>query len=125
MDVEHVMNEKPMYIDDLPHRMSLIQEEEAGKFISWLVDYPVQGAINGCSRGEVAIKDIISYIERKTGKQAILSKNGDYAPYNGCNNDFTMDTGKAEKNGYVFADINSWIYKLLDWNIKQVNNNRE
>ena len=120
--VEHIINEKPMYIDNLHYRMCFIQEEEAGKFISWLVEHPVHGAVNGCSKGEVSIKDIISYIERKTGKQAILSKDGDYAPYNGCNNDFTMDTGKAEKKGFHFTDINSWIYELIDWNIKQLEN---
>ena len=100
--VEHVMNNKPMYIDNLDKKMSFIHEEEAGKFIAWLVDHQVQGAINGCANGAVTLKDIISYIEKKTGKKAILSKNGSIAPYNGCSNDFTLDTSKAKKNGYFF-----------------------
>lgn len=100
---------------NLHYRMSFIQEVgEAGKFISWLVEHPVQGALNGCSKGEVSIKDIISYIERKTGSATFIENIGDHAPYNGCNNDFTMDNGKAEENGFHFTDINSWIYELID-----------
>lgn len=113
--------QKPTEVrEQLSEKLSFIHENEAGGFIAWLVDHSVQGAVNGCSNGSVSLKDIISYIEKKTGRKAILSKEGESAPFNGCKDDLTLDISKAEKSGYCFSGIESWIYDLIDWNTEQV-----
>lgn len=112
--IEHIYNKIPMYIDRLNTGTSYINEKEAGKFIAYLVDNPISGAVNGCSEGIISQKEIVEYIEIKSGKKAVLSKNGDSAPYNGINSDISFDCTKAQKTGYVFSNVSSWIFELLN-----------
>ncbi len=115
--VEHIKNEQPMFVDDLGESMAFIHEKEAGEFIAYLVDHPVKGAVNGCSNGAVKISEIISYTEKKLGKKAVLSENGDPAPYNGLTDPLSFDTEKAREAGFTFSDLDSWLYKLIDFYI--------
>lgn len=116
---EHIRNESPMYIDRLHTGTSYIDESEAGDFLAYLVDHPVSGAVNGCAKGTVSQKDILAYIEGKTGKKAILSNRGDPAPYNGITADTSYDCTKAESTGYQFSAVSSWIFELLDLYLSQ------
>ncbi|MBQ3916055.1 MAG: NAD-dependent epimerase/dehydratase family protein [Ruminococcus sp.] len=117
--VEHICNGIPMYIDMLNIGTSYINESEAGEFMAYLVDDPVFGAVNGCSKGIISQKEIIEYIEKRTGKKAIFSNSGDSAPYNGIGADTSFDCTKAENIGYKFSDISSWIFELLNFDLSQ------
>ena len=114
--VEHVLKQMPMKVDNLDNKMSFIRSDEAGKFISFLVDKDFTGAVNGCSHGTVSIKDILEYIAKETGMSAVLSDDGDPAPYNGMP-EYSINTQKAESLGFEFTDINDWIFGLLDYYI--------
>lgn len=111
--VEHVLNEKSMYIDNIDNKMSFIKSDEAGGFMAHLVERDYIGAINGANSGEISIKDIISYVEKKSGKKALLSDDGDIAPYNSTP-EYSLNIDLSKKLGFSFSPINSWIYKLLD-----------
>ncbi|MBO4456269.1 MAG: NAD-dependent epimerase/dehydratase family protein [Butyrivibrio sp.] len=113
--VEHVMNEAPMHVDDLDYGISFIHEKEAGEFIAFLVGADVYGPINGCSKGIIKISELIGYIEKKTGKAAVYSKDGDEAPYNGLESDMSFDTRKASALGFEFSELSDWIYGLMDY----------
>lgn len=115
--VEHICNQIPMRIDNGDAGVSYINESEAGEFISYLVEHPVYGAVNGCSKGVISQNEIISYIERKSGEKAVIAVNGDPAPYNGISSETSYDCAKAEHSGYNFSDISSWIFKLLNYNL--------
>ena len=93
--------------------MSYLHEKEAGEFIAHLAGVPLSGAVNGCSKGMISQGDIIGYIEKLTGKKAVLSADGDPAPYNGTFADTSYDTGKAEASGYTFTELDSWVYELI------------
>ena len=114
--VDHVKNGLPMNIDNLNYQMSYIRSDEAGRFMAYLVDKDVRGAINGSSDGTVSIREILDYVEEKTGKKAVLSSDGDNAPYNG-DPEFSINTDKAKALGFEFTDIHDWIYDLLDYYI--------
>ena len=118
--VEHVIKSEPMYIDNIDYQMSYIRSDEAGDFIAYLVDKGVNGAINGSASGTISIREVIGYVEEKTGKCAVLSVNGEEAPYNG-EPEYSINTDKAEKMGYHFSNLKDWIYELLDYYIEQVN----
>ncbi len=120
--VEHIMKSQPMNIDNSDNKMSFINSKEAGEFMAFLADKNISGAINGASDGVIAISVIISYIENKTGKTAIINSNGDNAPYNG-ETEHSISTEKARSSGYEFSDIYSYIYDLLDYYIAIINNN--
>lgn len=122
--VEHLIKSEPMYIDNMDCQMSYIRSEEAGDFIAYLVDKDVKGAMNGSSVGTISLREIIDYIEKKTEKQAVLSNQGEAAPYNG-EPEYSINTEKAEKVRYYFSNLKDWIYELLDYYIEQANKDNE
>lgn len=117
--VEHTMKSIPMNIDNLDYQMGYIRSDEAGKFIAYLVDKDVSGAINGSSEGTISIKEIIDYVEKQTGTKAIISKEGEAAPYNG-EPEYSINTEKAKGLGFRFSILHDWIYELLDYYIQLV-----
>ena len=116
--IEHIRDQKPMNIDDLDKKMAFIYEKDAGDFIAYLADHFVQGAINGCSKDAVKISDIVEYIEKGLGKKAVISQQGDDAPYNGIEDILSFNTEKAESTGYRFRELNEWLYPLINARIK-------
>ena len=111
--VEHVVKGIPMYIDNIDSQMGFIRSEEAGKFLAFLVDKEYQGAINGCSHGTISMREVIEYVAKKTGKEAVLSENGEPTPYNG-QVEYSVNTERAEGLGFTFSTLGDWIYELLD-----------
>lgn len=117
--VEHTMKSIPMNIDDLDYQMGYIRSDEAGKFIAFLADKDLTGAINGCSEGTISLREIIEYVEKKTGRAAVIDADGDIAPYNG-ESEYSINTDKAKELGFNFSRIDDWIYELLDYYIEIV-----
>lgn len=115
--VEHTMESIPMHIDNLEHQMGFIRSDEAGKFIAFLVNKDFSGAINGSSEGTISLKEILDYVEQKTGAKAIIDEKGDRAPYNG-EPEYSINTDQAKELGYRFSDVHKWIYDLLDYYIE-------
>ncbi len=117
---QHICGGLPMHIQNINAKTSYIHETQAGEFIAKLVDTDISGAVNGCSDGIVSQRDIIGYIEKKSEKQAIISRGGDNAPYDDVCTDKSYDCTKAKSLGSAFSDISSYLYSLLDNEIKQV-----
>ncbi len=118
--VEHTMKSIPMNIDNLDYQMAYIRSDEAGRFMAFLVDKDIKGAINGSSKGTISIREIIAYVEKKTGTKAIIDRTGENAPYNG-EPEYSINTEKAETSGFQFSVLRDWIYELLDYYIELVN----
>lgn len=111
--VEHVIKGIPMLINNIDAQMGFVRATEAGRFLAFLVDQEYTGAINGSNEGTISLKMIIEYVEARIGKHAILSKDGDEAPYNDVL-DYSLNTKLASDLGFYFSPINSYIYNLLD-----------
>ena len=103
-----------MHIDDIDMQMGLIRSDEAGKFMAFLAESDLQGPVNGCAAGTISVREILDYISEKTGKKPVLSEAGDEAPYNGLEEDYSINTQKAQEAGYHFSSLKDWIYELLD-----------
>lgn len=114
--VEHVLKQLPMKIDNVDSQMSFIRSDEAGKFLSFLVDKDFKGAVNGSSKSTVSIREVLDYLEKETGMSAVINDNGDPAPYNG-ETEYSINTEKAESLGFTFTDLKEWLYPLLDFYI--------
>ena len=114
--VEHVLKNLPMKIDNPDSQMAFIRSDEAGKFLSFLVDKDFKGAVNGSSKGTVSIREILDYLEKATGTTAVISDDGDPALYNG-EPGYSINTEKAESLGFEFTDLKDWLYALLDFYI--------
>ena len=116
--VEHILNERVMYIDNLSARLSFIESDEAGQFLSHVATEPVFGPINAGSHGTVSIEEMIDYVEKRTSKKAIIAASGAAAPFNETPS-FSLDTAKAEQAGFKFRHINDWVYPLIDFWISE------
>lgn len=114
--VEHTMKSIPMNIDNLDAQMGFIRSDEAGLFLAYLADKDFKGAINGSAEGTISLREIIDYVESKTGGRAIISQEGENAPYNG-EPEYSINTEKAQSLGFEFTDLKEWIYNLLDYYI--------
>ena len=115
--VEHTMKSIPMDIDNLDSQLGFIRSDEAGKFMAFLVDQDFRGAINGSSEGTISIREIIEYVEKKTGAKAVVDQAGAKAPYNG-EPEYSINTEKARALGFRFSILQDWIYELLDYFIQ-------
>lgn len=110
--VEHTIKGIPMHIDNLEYQMGYIRSDEAGKFLAFLADKDINGAINGSSPGTISLREIIDYVESRTGSKAVISDRGEAAPYNG-EPEYSINTDKAEGLGFSFTDVRDWIFELL------------
>lgn len=119
--VDHILNGKQMNIDNPDSQMCFITSDEAGKFIAFLAESDYEGAINACADGTVSIREICDFVERKTGKTAIIDKDGDAAPYNG-ETSFCVNTDKAKKLGFEFSNIKDRIFDILSFYIDNIKN---
>lgn len=111
--IDHIVNGKPMFIDDYESQMSFVRSDEAGKFLAFLAKSNFSGAINGASEQTISIKEIADYVNLKTGKTAVLSNEGSAAPYNG-EKEYSINTDKAKSLGFSFTPLKNWIYDLID-----------
>ena len=111
--VEHVVKGQPMHINNLESQLGFLRSDEAGKFLAHLASSGFCGSLNGCSHGTISVAEMLAYLETKTGHRAVLAPDGDTAPYNWLE-DFSLDTGLAERGGFVFSSLKDWIYRLLD-----------
>lgn len=116
--VEHIINQKPMFIDNLKAQMAFVRSDEAGKFVAFFADNNFTGAINGSSQETISLEQIITYVNLKTGLSPILTNLGEEAPYNGSE-DFSLDISKSQDLGFAFTPLSGWIYELIDLYIKQ------
>lgn len=111
--VEHAMRGIPMHIDNLDSQIAFIHSSDAGKLLAHLAESDFRGSINACSPGTISVGEILAYVQQRTGKAAILSPDGEPAPYNGEPN-FHMNIDRAAAIGFHFPHLNEWIYSLLD-----------
>ncbi len=111
--IEHAVKEIPMYIDNIDAQMSFVHSEEAGRFLAFLSTCNYTGIINGASAGTISLREILDYVERKTGMRALLSPDGDTAPYNG-EVEYSINTDRAASLGFAFSDVGEWMPTLVD-----------
>lgn len=119
--VEHIAQQKPMDIDNASASFSFISSTEAGAFLAFLSDKNINEPINAGSAEPVTLREILTYIEEKTGKKAILKSCDDKAPFNGMQS-HSLSVEKAVQNGFTFTALSDWLYPLLDEYISQCKN---
>lgn len=111
--IDHIINGKPMFIDNYNNQMSFVRSDEAGKFLAFLADSNYCGTINGASEQTISLQEIAEYVRSKTGKLSVLSDEGDKAPYNG-EAEYSINIDKTKELGFSFTPLKNWIYGLID-----------
>lgn len=111
--VDCVRNGTPVSIDNPDSQMAFVRSDEAGAFLAFLAENSFCGAVNGSSEGTISVAEILAYIKSRTGKKAILSPDGEEAPYNG-EKDYSINVDRAGRLDFRFTPLKAWIYDLLD-----------
>jgi len=111
--VDSVVNERPMYINNLDQRLSFITSKDAGMFLAWAALADFTGPINGANGSDFSLAEIISYVEEKTGKKAIHNQDAEAGKYNGRWS-FSTSVERAASLGFSFSDITKELHNLLD-----------
>lgn len=111
--VKHIIDGQPMFVDNLDEQIAFVRSDEEGKFLAFLGETDFTGVVNGSSEQSITLSEVISYVKEKTGKEAVLAKDGEPAPYNGCES-FSMNTELSKSLGFFFTPLREWIFDLLD-----------
>lgn len=118
--LEHIKSQKPMYIDNINNQFCVANADELGEFMANLVDSDIEGPVNFCANGLISIRDIVSYGERLIGKQAVISADGDVAPYNGTLSN-SLDVARAEEAHGLIGNVKDWIFNVIEASIDRFN----
>ena len=110
---EHIRHEKPMNLVNLQTKHCCINVDEAADFLLWAGIGNFVGALDACAYGTFTIIEVVSYIEKHTGKKAIISTDGARGK---CNTtpELILCNKKATELGFAFSNVNDWLYILLD-----------
>ena len=111
--VTHALHGVPMHVDNAGRQMGFVRSDEAGALLAFLAESDFHGAVNGSSPQTISIREVLDYVREQTGCAAILSDDGEAAPYNG-ENEYSIDISRAEELGFRFTPLKEWIYDLLD-----------
>lgn len=113
---KHISEGIPMRIKNTDIKMTFVRDSEVGKFLPWIAAQNYTGTINLSSCGYVKLSDIISYMEKRTNKKAVISNEGDESPFN--EDSFSLSMDKAVELGYRAVNINDWFWSFIDHNVK-------
>lgn len=112
--LEHIKEEKPFYVPNLESKMSYISGTEASAFLAWLSKSNLQGPVNVCADGEIAIGDLITLVEKVVGKKAVFQNTSNNPSPYGTPGSKIMSTNKAKEAGYSFTNLHDWLPKLIE-----------
>ncbi|MEH7503921.1 NAD-dependent epimerase/dehydratase family protein [Neobacillus drentensis] len=112
--VEHVKNEKAMFIEHPDFRYSFIDSEEAAKFLLRIAKSDYQGAINPGSSDDISLRELVTLIEEHTETKAIIQIVGDPSPYN-LPGSWSVDTSRAKSLGYRFTALDKLLAQLIHY----------
>lgn len=113
----HIVKQIPMNVDNEEYCCSFVRTFDEADFLIYMAEATCSGVYNFSAEGYVKVKDIIKYIEVKSGKKAVYSENGDMHPFRkehfgGVGYSFNLE--KAKGCGFEIARLDDWLWKLLD-----------
>ncbi|MBD8038349.1 NAD-dependent epimerase/dehydratase family protein [Solibacillus sp. A46] len=114
--IERIVNNEPIGFSNMDAEMSFIQATEAARFLMWAGMENVEGPINATANGVIALKDLISLIEEKTGERAKIALLGTEeirSPY-AIPASWYMKNDKSQQLGFKFSHIDDWLPQLVE-----------
>lgn len=113
--INRIKEGKEIYLPNPQAKMCFISASDAGNFLAHLATNPVEGPINACSPDPVILGDLITWIERATGKTMIAAseKTTENASPYGVEEDYTMKSIRPEANAFPFVTMNTWLPELI------------
>lgn len=113
--VDRIKNGVSFAMPNTDARICFIHEEEAADFLKWLGESGVTGPFNAASTGKPKLRELFAAIDRETGGQTIVLSEGpeDGSSPFGIEDDWAMDTSRAEEAGFEFRSLDDWLPGLI------------
>lgn len=119
--VERVAKEQAIGFLNMDAEMSFILAEEAGRFLKWAGFSEIEGPYNATADGKISLKELMTLIEKATGKRAKIALVGNddiRSPY-AVPISWYMTTKKAAQAGFMFSRLQDWLPELIENLAKQ------
>lgn len=113
--VDHIKNGKELYFPNLAAKFSYLSSQDAANALMWLCENKKTGVYNFSSPDQWTLKELIKKIEQTTSKKLIAAKEADdknFSPF-GISDDYYMNVGKAESEGFMVPNLNAWMPELI------------
>jgi nucleoside-diphosphate-sugar epimerase len=115
--VDHIKNGKELYFPNLEAKFSYLSSQDAANALMWLCVNKKIGVYNFSSPDQWTLKELVEKIQKITGKKLVAAKKGDdqnYSPF-GISEDYYMNVGKAEAEGFKVQSLNAWMPELIKY----------
>lgn len=120
--VSSVINGKPINDKNIDRRFNFVESQDEAKFLYFLSNESFKGVINFAAYGDVSMREIIEFVEKQTGKKAILNADAKAFPFTE-HSEVTMNLDKCISLGYtpeklancLFDIHNGKIQKYINW----------
>lgn len=122
--VKRIFNSEPIYFPRLDSKLSFVDSDEAGKFLSFLGEQTFYGAINCADDKTISLRELVSLIETKTNKKFIagdIDNKTHQSPF-GTEKDFMMSNALAKSLGFKFNDLREYLADLINQLIEREKN---
>lgn len=111
--VSAVINAEPINEKNLDRRYNFVENKDEAKFLYFLSQNNFKGVVNFASQGSISMREVIQYVENKTGKKAILSSDAEIFPFT-THPEITMDLSRCLSMSYTPMKLDDWLPRKLD-----------
>jgi len=117
---DKVTSGQEIYFPNPDAAMGFIDEKEAGQFIAWAGVEGIEGPVNACADGIIALSELLELIEKSAGKSAQLAieQNDENASPYGIESFWAMSNDKAKNLGFHFSNLHEWMPSLIEYLVK-------
>lgn len=118
--VDAVKEGREIYFPNLMSKMGYIQSHEAGAFLNFIGKLEFTGAVNAVSTGYISLAELITLIEKRSGKKGLIANEAsetNHSPF-GFDKDLMMPNKKGSSLGFQFDTLSDYLPGLIDWYLK-------
>lgn len=112
LHIEHVAQGKALHFPNLDAKFSYVRAEDAAAALQWMAETQQKGFFNISAADSWSNRELMSQIEKVTGKTSLFSSEGTPSPF-GIEQDYTMDVSKAAKAGFKAQNLSLWLPELI------------
>lgn len=108
-------------IDHLENRVSFVDSDYLAEFLFWVGSSDLTGPVNCSAPDQITLGEMISLMEEKTGKTAIVKAPGSPEQSSPMNFPVSIyqNVSLAESAGYSFKPLSEWFEPLIEAIVEQ------
>lgn len=114
--VERIKKGQPIYFPNLAARTSLVDSEDAARFLHWSLGRDLTGPINVASPQDIALSELVALVEARVGRKAEHASEATdeaHSPY-GIDESRSMDVSRLSAAGFTPRALDAWVPGLID-----------